>query len=171
MSDDLTLFPKSTKRSVTLLGVALVAVLVGSIACANGAFAEIVEAPPAKVVVPLAAKAVSVPEVVVAPISVESFVQPPVVVTKTTLVVTHPDRDDVDDPASLFDPGQANVNFIIELFEKNQSGCTVIIGEAETIRQKTFFYTIGKTKCTIVQVVKTIEEVMPLDPPLLGGGQ
>lgn len=157
------LFDKSTKRSATI-AVALLLIILGSgLLYSCGATAEVVEAPPVRLVMPKIVEDI-VPDTADAlvdplpPISVESVVQPPSVIIKTTLVVTHPEREDGNSTPS-FDPGEDNVGLIVDLF--NNTGCVVIVGEAETFRQRAFIYTIGKTECTLIQVVKTVEEVMP----------
>lgn len=157
-----------------LMGVAFILIVCSS----DKVEAEVIEAPPSKVVVP---KKVASPSQVVRvvqkgvetkdvpTISVESIIQPPSMVMRTTLVVTHPELDEDDDGVAPrgFDPGDDNVNLIIALFEN--TGCTVIVGEPRTFGERTFIYTVGKTKCTIVQVVKTVEEVVPSLPLAAGG--
>lgn len=110
--------------------------------------AEVIEAAPDRIVKPPKNLAVGTAPVV-SPITKDTIVPQ---LTRTTLVVTHPEPE--DGTSYRFNTEDQNVDLIIDLFEN--TGCTVILGEPESLGQKAFIYSVGKTKCTIVQVVKTV---------------
>lgn len=154
MKNDDVKKPPIFSRQV-LLGATIVLLVLVFLASAilypHRAEAEIVKAPPVKVLTPPAEVVVEDSGVTTEELLEVSMSEDVAMVKKRTLLITV--GKDVGENTFT----REGIDTVLEFFDNN--GCVVIVdGDKKGLRHKSFLYTVSKTKCTLVQAITEYEE-------------